>query len=454
MIGAVSITAYQIFLGGGQDEMDRPVVVMNEQPAAEPAPVIADSIAENTEPTAQPQDDSLPVEITADAMPAPVAELSVGQDVAEVKAETKPEVKEEPKVEADAVAKVEEQPKAEKTDEPAEEPIVAEVKPIEPVAPAPEAAPEAAPEVAPEVTQEVIPAEMVPPLAKPEIVAEKPVETIQPLAPQPLAPEPIVPQPIVPVAEAKKDVGQKTVEKMQAIQDILGEEPIVATDVKAAQNQAMIETMEVTPRAKQVIIVKRAFDRNSAQATIAAGDRVMDAGQYNDAADIYARQLKNNPSDPLALAGNALALQKAGRMEEAMKIYDRLLELNPRDIEALTNYLGLLQNQNPQQALVRLKALSEQYPESDGVAAQIGMAYARMMDTPNALRALQKAQALDPTNPTYVYNMAVLYDRLGTVEKARETYRQALDIANAYPDKAKKIPVTTIRNRLRVMEAN
>ena len=213
----------------------------------------------------------------------------------------------------------------------------------------------------------------------------------------------------------------------------------------------MLAPAEVTPRAKQVIIVKRAYSAQSPQAINAAGDRVLAAGQYEDAATLYGRQLQNNPSDPLALAGKALALQKAGRIDEAAKVYDRLLQLNPRDLEALTNSLGLLQQQDPQRALGRLQALSLQYPDNATVAGQLAMAQAKMMDTPSALRSFSKAMALDPSNPIYPFNMGVLYDRLGTTDKAREQYRRALDVANAYPDRAGEAPLDIARQRLQAM---
>src|SRR5690606_27564798 len=141
-----------------------------------------------------------------------------------------------------------------------------------------------------------------------------------------------------------------------------------------AQIQNIAEQVEVTPRAKQVIVVKKAYSAQSGPAVNAAGNRVMAAGNYNDAVAIYDSQLARNPSDPIALSGKALALQKAGRDAEALSLYQRLLDLNPRDIDALTNYLGLLQKQKPEEALIRLENLEGQYPESALIAGQIAMA--------------------------------------------------------------------------------
>jgi Flp pilus assembly protein TadD len=241
---------------------------------------------------------------------------------------------------------------------------------------------------------------------------------------------------------------QKTAD---AVKEILGKDAIVSDQVKQAQTAKMTEPTEVTPHAREVIVVKKAYNASSSQAVNAAGVRILSAGQYNEAADMFDSQLKKNPSDPLALAGKAQALQRAGRIDEALRTYDRLLQLNPRDLEALTNSLGLVQQQNPQKALTKLQSLVQQYPDNAAVAGQLATTQARMMDTPNALRNFQKAMALDPTNPTYPFNMAVLYDRLGSSDKARATYRQALDVANAYPQKASNVPLQVIRDRMASM---
>jgi len=257
--------------------------------------------------------------------------------------------------------------------------------------------------------------------------------------------------------------------KDQPLEPIDGAAPVSVKEAKAAKTAAEVNEIlkddkpgstpkslktaamklpEVTSHAHQVISVKKAYSASSPQAAIAAGERVMDAQQYGSAAEIFDKQLRNNPSDPRALAGKAEALQRSGNTVEAMNTYDRLLRLNPRDVDALTNYLGLLQDTDPSQALQRLQALSDQYPDNAAVAAQTGSAYAKAQDTPNALRYFLKASALDGTNASYPFNLAVLYDRMGTNDKARSYYNRALDIVRDYPDRASGVSVDAIRQRL------
>lgn len=263
-------------------------------------------------------------------------------------------------------------------------------------------------------------------------------------------PEPSPTSALKPIDPESAAAAEKAAKTIAEVNKILGQDS-GAVAATSTGMPALPPLPEVTPRARQVIVVKKAYSARSPQAVVAAGDRLIDAQQYEAAADVYAQQLKQNPSDPRALAGKAIALQRAGNAAEAMNTYDRLLQLNPRDVEALTNYLGLLQSQDPQQALSRLQQLATQYPENAAVAAQLGSVYARMRDTPNALRYLMQAQALDSNNPVYPFNLAVLYDRLGTTSRARAEYARALQLANDYPSRSAGVSVDVIRRRLASM---
>lgn len=319
---------------------------------------------------------------------------------------------------------------------------ISSVDPVESVNPE-IASVEAAPEEVPprETLAEVNVPEQIP-VAEPAALPPPPQEQLAPIDP-PMASIADAGNMPVPTATQKS-----AVDTMAAVNEILGGE----VKVSPVTTQAMAQQIEITPRASQVIIVKRNYTAQSSQAVVAAGDRVLEARQYAAAVDIFDSELANNPSDPLALAGKALALQKSGQVQAAMDTYERLIDLNPRDLEALTNYLGLLQSQDPQQAIGRLNHLSEQYPSNAAVAGQLGMVYATLTDTPNALRYFQKAASLDTTNPTYPFNLAVLYDRLGTAQLAHNGYMRALKLARDYPSKASAIPVDTIRARLSSLE--
>lgn len=481
LLGGCFYFVYTVFLGGGVNA-DRPVeiaapvdaapvadvaatdaaplppgVVAPEAPIDPAAPVDATAPAPTQEldvaamaanavpadPNAVPQETAV---TEAAALPAP-ADMAAPEQAAPVDAAVAPVASEEETATAAMPAPSEQELAA------AAPPVVAEAPTPEPTAVVGDAAP------AVEETKVAAASEATATVA-PEAPAAVPEQQLKPVdaAPAPAKEEPKVEPKTAPKTSEAAPVktSAKEDKAADAVKEILGKDPILSADAQAdaiaKQNATLEQQTDVTPRAKQVIIVKKAYDRESPQAVNAAADRVMDAGQYSDAASLYDRQLRNNPSDPLALAGKALALQKAGRTDEAIQAYDRLLQLNPRDIDALTNSLGLTQQQDPQKALIRLQALTAQYPENATITGQLGMVQARLNDTPNALRSFQKAMALEPMNPVYPYNLAVLYDRMGNASLAREGYRQALDIANAGDGtSARQIPLDVIRKRLQTM---
>jgi Tfp pilus assembly protein PilF len=340
---------------------------------------------------------------------------------------------------------------------------VTAITPVKPAAPlVPEAAKPAA------VDANAVPkTEAIPPAAtKKDVVAAAPSDgQLKPISP--------ADAPASAIADATKsatagmktastDVQKKTAETMAAVNDILGEALPSSTGNKTIDdtiNKATGKSSKkpaappppqvVTSRAEQVIQVKRSYSAQSPQAMQAAGERVLSSEQYDAAIQIFDKQLQSNPSDVNALAGKAIALQKANRDSEAMDTYQRLMSLNPRDLEALTNYLGLLQKQKPEEAMTRLNSLAEQYPDNAAVAAQIATVFASQTDTPNALRYFMKARSIDPTNSTYPFNIAVLYDRMGNSDKAADFYRLAIRTAESNPDNASGLPMESIRDRLR-----
>ncbi len=284
------------------------------------------------------------------------------------------------------------------------------------------------------------------------IEAQAEVSTVDPLAPLPAT------------QATKPKLSDKTAQTIAAVNEILGKE-ITPSNLAVSKADAIVaeaanqppsaqdasQSREMISRAQQVIHVKRVSSEKSPQAVLAAGDRVMRVHQYDDAVKIYDQALKKNPSNAVALSGKALALQKSGDTKAAMGIYQRLLDLNPRDLDSLTNYLGLLQKQNPDEAMGRLDVLAEKYPDNAAIAGQIGAVFASQKDAPNALRYFMKANALDDENPTYPFNIAVLYDRMGNGVKARSYYGQALGIIRENPEMAGGLSAEKIRDRLRAL---
>lgn len=251
----------------------------------------------------------------------------------------------------------------------------------------------------------------------------------------------------------------KEQQNQAAVQAILGDQVRkVAPPVPAAKSSALnakdllAQGVVVTPAAKEVVTVKKGARANTDRAIFVAADRAYGQYDYATAADLYGKILAKSPRNKLALYGKALSLQKAGRTDEALPIYERLALLDPTNVNATANYMTLLRQKDPQKALGRLQTLEQQYPGRPNLQGQIGLIYADMNDTPNAIRAFSRAAALDPNNPVYAFNLGALYDRLGNDQKAAQQYRVALGIAADNPSKANTIASDAVRERLKELD--
>jgi tetratricopeptide (TPR) repeat protein len=223
-----------------------------------------------------------------------------------------------------------------------------------------------------------------------------------------------------------------------------------ATPSALTAGDLLSQGVVVTPRAKEVVIVKRGASASSDRAVFIAADRAFQEGQYSTSVELYDRLLRKTPSNKTALYGKALALHKSGRTDEALAVYERLSLLDPTNVNATANYMSLLRQKDPQRALTRLQNLEQQYPNRPALQGQIGLIYADMNNTPDAVRAFSRAAALDPHSPVYPFNLGVLYDRLGNDQKAAQHYNTAL--RNAGGKSSSGIPLDSIRDRLKTLD--
>lgn len=164
----------------------------------------------------------------------------------------------------------------------------------------------------------------------------------------------------------------------------------------------------------------------SAQDNVTAGYNALVRGDIGFALELYSSAVESEPTSVMAQLGRSAALQKLGRMEEARAGYENVLRLDPNNREALTNLTSIYSARAPNEALSRLITLEREYPDFSPVKAQIGLLYARMGSTDDALSYLRQAASLDPATVMYQYNLAVLLDRMGRAEQAVLSYERVL----------------------------
>lgn len=158
--------------------------------------------------------------------------------------------------------------------------------------------------------------------------------------------------------------------------------------------------------------------------------RALMAGQIEAAISLYKQSLKMSPGNKTSLFGLATTYHRNGQLTQARMLYSEILSKYPDDRDTINNFMALISNSAPQDALVELLHLEAANPGFSPIAAQIGMIYQRLGDDARAVQYLEKAVGLSPENLSYRYNLAIIFDRLGHWQEAATLYQQLLNAAS------------------------
>lgn len=150
-------------------------------------------------------------------------------------------------------------------------------------------------------------------------------------------------------------------------------------------------------------------------------------GDTEVAIRIYQDLLRRNPGNEEALFGLAATYHRTGQIENARPLYGRLLAQNPQHREALNNFLMLVANESPREALSELAQLENRNPSYSPIPAQMGIIYDRLGEPEVARSKMLRAIELSPENWTYKYNLAVMLDRRKAYADAAAIYREIIE---------------------------
>ncbi len=168
-------------------------------------------------------------------------------------------------------------------------------------------------------------------------------------------------------------------------------------------------------------------DANDISTLVAHAYKAAISGQSEAALTLYKKALEKEPNNTNILFGIASLYQKLVQYKEAKIHYKKLLAVDPQYKKALNNYLVLMSEESPGQALTELKTLEAENHEFSPVQAQIGMIYAQMGDYATAEQYLKRAITLSPEVLQYRYNLAVIYDNMKKYHEAISVYKQIVE---------------------------
>lgn len=162
-------------------------------------------------------------------------------------------------------------------------------------------------------------------------------------------------------------------------------------------------------------------------------------GETTQAIEIYKNILSTEPKNQDALFALGAIHQRQGEIEKARPYYSQLLEVNPNHREGLNNFLALISDESPQEALAELGRLEDRNPDFSPIPAQQAVLLGKLGYFDEACNKMLRAMELAPENLTYKYNLAVMLDRHGNYVDAANIYRQLISASL----RGESIPATT-----------
>ncbi len=162
-------------------------------------------------------------------------------------------------------------------------------------------------------------------------------------------------------------------------------------------------------------------------------------GETGEAINIYKDILSADPQNQDALFGLAATYHRQSQIDKARPLYGALLKLNPNHREGLNNFLVLVSDESPQDALPELERLEERNPSFSPIPAQTAIVLDMLGYKDLAREKMLRAIELAPDNLAYKYNLAIMLDRHQRYEDAAALYKVLIRAAL----QGEKVPAST-----------
>ncbi len=147
---------------------------------------------------------------------------------------------------------------------------------------------------------------------------------------------------------------------------------------------------------------------------------------YQLALQAYETVLQTDPNSPLANYYKATLLQETGNTDGAIQAYNRVLSADPNYKPAQEKMLGMIKQQSdPAKVASGLKQYADRFPGNATVQAQIGEEFHQRKDLTNAAVFYQRALQLDPKLASAWANLGAVYQSQGKDEESADAFQKA-----------------------------
>lgn len=159
-------------------------------------------------------------------------------------------------------------------------------------------------------------------------------------------------------------------------------------------------------------------------------------GSYHDFAAVYDINQKppmEGAVDTMLLYYTGMAASRANKIDESIKFYELAKE---NDCPEADLYVFLKQKYfqvgDTAKGIATLEEGFKKHPDNQSVLIELINYYLMNNRGEEALEYLKIAQEDDPTNLSFIFAEATLYDKLGETDKALETYNRCIEIDPDY----------------------
>lgn len=158
-------------------------------------------------------------------------------------------------------------------------------------------------------------------------------------------------------------------------------------------------------------------------------------GDWQAAAEKFAKAIEARPSDSLFHKNYARALSQLGKKDDCLRELEKAYELNPKDKDVLIALAARSREANEPITAVRyLQEAVTLYPASPSLHDKLSYALAQAGDVSQACDHAREAVKLDPESSTYKLNLGATLLMQGDSKAAVDAYREASTLNPQSPD--------------------
>ena len=198
------------------------------------------------------------------------------------------------------------------------------------------------------------------------------------------------------------------------------------TEASVIEEQGNAET--AIDRVRQVVDM----DPNNASLHQRLGDIHRRHGQFRESRDAYMSALDLGSDSGGLHRSLGVSLERLGETRAAETHLLRAIEINPSDAYAL-NYLGYWwadEGRNLEEAIDMIERAVSKRPDSGFFVDSLGWVHFRLGDPVTAVRYLERATELEPSDPEIIGHLGDVYWVLGRRDEARYKWRLALSLSS------------------------